>query len=48
MRSTERGAVYAEIGQIDKAVSDLEKGIELSDDPELVEATKQLLNELKQ
>ena len=42
-----RGNVYNTIGKKTEAIADFEKFIELSDDPMLIEQTKQLLRQIK-
>ena len=42
-----RGLAYREKGEVSKAVSDLEKFINLSTDPELIKDAQQALHEIK-
>jgi len=43
-----RGLAYNRSGEVAKAISDYEKCIELSDDPEVAKLVQELLDKLKQ
>ena len=42
-----RGLGYMELGQKEKAISDFEKSIELSENPALIQAAQEILDELR-